>query len=399
MKFSELEAKMSNQGINSLAEIARRLSTSPQAVSNWKSRDHVPYHIELKVNKEYNETTLTLMSDRFSGGYHNKEDFKSVNLYDIFVSLSSKIKILIIITFFSIFSTFTYVQFFKKPIYESYATILIPSNDKTSGLGQLSGIAAEFGIAAPNENTVDLSSPSLFPKLIKSRRFIERILDKKFYISSLDKELELISILANREKFTESERKEFLPIAVSILSDQHLSIEKDAASPFSTIRVKTFDPTFSRDLAVVVLENLESLNRFFRSQNVNDRIKFINSRIQTVDDELKNSEISLKNFYEKNQQLVSPSLRLEEERLRRNVEVQKNVFLTLKQQLELAKIEEIQEASIVQILDKPQVPLDPININLLSSVLMSILFGIIISLLVIYTVSFMTSEDIEDQKR
>ena len=42
--------------------------------------------------------------------------------------------------------------------------------------------------------------------------------------------------------------------------------------------------------------------------------------------------------------------------------------MTLKQELELAKIEEIQKASIVQILDKPFLPLGPINKNVKQSI-------------------------------
>ena len=54
-------------------------------------------------------------------------------------------------------------------------------------------------------------------------------------------------------------------------------------------------------------------------------------------------------------------MQLEQERLDRDVEIQKGVYLTLKQQLELAKIEEVQETSVVQILDRPQIALGPSN--------------------------------------
>ena len=49
---------MSEKGIFSLAEIARFLQTSPQAVSNWKSRDQVPHHIAAKIivkNEDFSE--------------------------------------------------------------------------------------------------------------------------------------------------------------------------------------------------------------------------------------------------------------------------------------------------------------------------------------------------------
>ena len=45
MKFSEFEDIMNAKGINTLADIARSLDATPQAVSNWKARDQIPYHV------------------------------------------------------------------------------------------------------------------------------------------------------------------------------------------------------------------------------------------------------------------------------------------------------------------------------------------------------------------
>ena len=49
MKFEELESYMKSRGYATLAEISRALSTTPQAVSNWKARDQVPHTI-LQLN-------------------------------------------------------------------------------------------------------------------------------------------------------------------------------------------------------------------------------------------------------------------------------------------------------------------------------------------------------------
>ena len=42
MNFNEFENRMSQLGYTTLAEIARALDTTPQAVSNWKSRMSFP---------------------------------------------------------------------------------------------------------------------------------------------------------------------------------------------------------------------------------------------------------------------------------------------------------------------------------------------------------------------
>ena len=51
MKFSTLEKIMYENGARNLAEIARKLKTTPQAVSNWKARGQVPFHVVAEINK------------------------------------------------------------------------------------------------------------------------------------------------------------------------------------------------------------------------------------------------------------------------------------------------------------------------------------------------------------
>ena len=53
MKFSELQQQLKeNFGIDHLADIARELAVSPQAVSNWKARDSVPYKYVLIIREK-----------------------------------------------------------------------------------------------------------------------------------------------------------------------------------------------------------------------------------------------------------------------------------------------------------------------------------------------------------
>ena len=53
MRFTKLIDIMSANGVNSLAEIARKLKVSPQSVSNWKARDQVPYKYVVEVQNRF----------------------------------------------------------------------------------------------------------------------------------------------------------------------------------------------------------------------------------------------------------------------------------------------------------------------------------------------------------
>ena len=400
MKFSEFEELMKSLGITSLASMARKLNTTPQAVSNWKSRDQVPYHIVTKLNNGLSDFNLVSKSDNFvlnvQKPFNNFLEDDNLSIFDFLLILSKHIKIIFLTTFITVFFTFNYVQFFKTPSYQSWATVLLPENS-SNNLGGLAGLASQFGVSIPMDMSSDLSSPSLYPELLKSRRFAEQIIDEEFFTNKYKKKLPLLAILTHGDKSPTSSRDTLISEAFEILNRKYLSFEQSTKSPVSVIKISAFEADFAKELANVILNQLENLNRYFKSQSVIEKNIFIENRIETVKIDLDKSEIAVKEFNERNRQISSPALQLELDRLEREVEVQKSIYLTLKQQLELAKIEEIQEASIVQILDRPTTPLYPSNKNLPSSLVFSTIVGLALGVIFSF-IRYFTNTDENDNK-
>jgi len=405
MNFSELETLMSSRGVTTLAEIARTLNTTPQAVSNWKARDQVPHHIVAKLNQS---STPTADSSQTSDGapvysspvthYASPSIYEkdSISLSDILLTMATQIKVILFIPFITIFITFTYVMFMQQPLYESSATLLLPK--KSSNLDGIAGLASQFGVNVPNETGADLSSPSIFPELVQSRTFAEKILKNYFYTDRYKKKLSLLAILTYGDGSAGNGRDTLVTNALGSLQSM-IQFLPDPRSSFSIIKVTAFEPLFAKELAEAVLSELEALNRYLKSQTVNEKINFINERINSVEEDLKSSEQRFKSFNEQNRQISSPSLQLELDRLSRDVEIQKGIYLTLKQQLELAKIEEVQETSIVQVLDRPQVPLGPSNKNFKRSVMVAAFLGLGLGILFGFIRSYMNNNDIDERRK
>jgi len=395
MKFDELEKLMEQHGVATLADIARILSTTPQAVSNWKSRDQVPYHVIAKINQMTSNDDKSLPQQSqfiFESG-------NAITLNDIFVILAQQLKVIFLLPFITVFFTFTYVQFIKQPLYQSSASILLPDNQGGGNLGGLAGLASQFGVNIPTGSQADLSSPTLFPELLRSRTFAEKIIYKEFYTNRYKKKLPLLSILTHGDEPTKLGREELIVKAIKELYGEMLVYEQDFKSSFSIIKITAPEPVFAKELAEVIILELEKLNRYFKSQNVSEKINFIDNRIISVQGDLEKSEQRLKAFNEQNRQISSPALQLEQEYMMREVEIQKGVYLTLKQQLELAKIEEVQQTTIVQILDRPQVPLSPSNIQLIRNVFISGLLGIGLGILLAFFRTFVNNADVEERKK
>ena len=70
MTFEALLEIMAQHGITRLAHIARELDVSPQAVSNWKARDQVPYKITAIIKGKYGSSVET---DEEKGAQYQKK--------------------------------------------------------------------------------------------------------------------------------------------------------------------------------------------------------------------------------------------------------------------------------------------------------------------------------------
>ena len=118
MKFSELQDILKEKfGIDHLADIARELEVSPQAVSNWKARNKVPYKYIIKIRKEIEgsqkdiakaseKNSPNLIQDIPQYGNFQDNDKDTISLSDIMLVIARQLKIIIIMLLIAKFLLF-----------------------------------------------------------------------------------------------------------------------------------------------------------------------------------------------------------------------------------------------------------------------------------------------------
>jgi uncharacterized protein involved in exopolysaccharide biosynthesis len=152
--------------------------------------------------------------------------------------------------------------------------------------------------------------------------------------------------------------------------------------PLFTLSITSPEAHLSEQIAYAVIEELDKLQKEFKSQGIIQKKVFIEERIKDVQKELGKTEVILKNFREQNKQIVfSPALLLKQERLERDIQVQTEVFISLKQQFETVKIEEVQETSFVHVLDTPNIPVSD-NTSGMKIVIIAGFFGVAIGIII-----------------
>ena len=138
-----------------------------------------------------------------------------------------------------------------------------------------------------------------------------------------------------------------------------IEISENIETSIVTVSVEASEPKLAADIAKALILELDLHQKKFQTEQIVKKRIFIEERIKEVKINLVKSEEELKDFREQNRNYSdSPSLLLEFERILRELEVQKQLYITLKREYEMTQIKEVEDSDIFHILDEPEIPLN-----------------------------------------
>ena len=323
--------------------------------------------------------------------YYYEED--TISLSDILLVLAKQLKLLIITPLVLGFLTALYVLFISQPVYVSSAKIM--SSGGGSSTSQLQGLAAQFGVAVPSGGGEN--AQWVYPELIKSRTLARALLDRKFDTNEYGPEKSLLQILTYGDEEPAMSLDTLEIFGVNALLGM-IDVGDDKMSSIYTITVNAFEPQFAADLCAAIIKELDKHQRKYKTEKVKETRLFIEGRIVEVQKELEGAEEDLKVFRDRNRQILgSPALLLEQQRLTRETSVLTGVFTTLKQQLEMTKIEEVKESALVQVLDPPEAPLYRDSPKRKRSVLLALILGFGLAVGLAFVKEYASNSDDEEK--
>jgi uncharacterized protein involved in exopolysaccharide biosynthesis len=406
MTFNELKKAFEEKlGIKHLSDIARELEVTPQVVSNWKARDEVPYkyikafrEIIQKIENENFETKSGLSGLDFLEGISETESTLSDNIIKVFQFIRKHVKIITICPIICLVGAFIYLKFFADPLYYTSAKLL-PINESTRS-SDIAGIASQFGFNLESQlKDVSISSVEIIPHILQSRTLANSMLDLQFNTKEFGDGYRLIDIIRKNTDKTKIWGKSARQSAANQLLKMFFA-KKSRSLPIITLGVYSKEPAFAADLCSAIIENLENLITSVKLSQVKEKKVFIENRIKEILRDLSINEDALKKFREKNRDIMfSAKLLLEQERLVRDVQVQTQLYITLKSQFEMVRIEEVQKNTIVQVLDPPEVPDKKIRPIPTRIYFFAFVFGIALPLLYIILIEWFNNNKVELLKK
>jgi len=216
----------------------------------------------------------------------------------------------------------------------------------------IAGLAGQLGISMATEGS---RSPRFYAELIKGRAMLERVLLSTYAdpagAAGVSDTVSLLTILGTTGRtYVDSVERgvRALQRMISVSADNQTSIVR--------VSVDSRYPALAAAIANRVVEYLNEFNTRHRQSQAGQRRVFVEKRLAEVEDSVRRAEQDLRTFYERNRSWEqAPQLRVEEGRLRRQLDLRQEVHLTLAREYETARIEEVNDTPVLTVLD-PAVP-------------------------------------------
>jgi uncharacterized protein involved in exopolysaccharide biosynthesis len=239
---------------------------------------------------------------------------------------------------------------------------------------QLSGLAAEFGFnVSANEPA---ASPSFYTFLLQSRELLRAAVRTAYDLPAKDTTRRgTLLEWYHPPGDTPAEREE---AAIDRLR-RDLRAATDAETGTVQLKVRNRSPRLAFEITSRLMELVSDFNLQKRSSQAAAERKFVEAQVQEAGGRLQAAEDRLKTFLQQNREYrTSPQLLFEYDRLFRAVTMQQQVYSSLAQAFEQARIDEVRNTPVLTLVDPPNLPAEPDRRWLLAKVLLAALLGAMI---------------------
>lgn len=263
------------------------------------------------------------------------------------------------------------VNFFVFDLSYKATTTLLPETEKgkLGGLSQFSGLAQLAGVSVPN---ADISR--LYPIIITSETVLIPVIEHAWTTKRYQQPVNLITFLEIDEGTPAKDVERALKELRGLITTAY-----DTKTSTVVITLELEEQQLAADVLNGIVAEVDKFMRLKRINTATEQVRWISTRLVDVEKELRQAEEGLKTFMERNRRVMdSPQLTLEQQRLLREVTVKSTIAIELKKQYELAKIDEIKNISVVNVLDPARPPVKKEHPKRATNTALAFLFSIAI---------------------
>ncbi len=291
---------------------------------------------------------------------------------------------------------------FKTESFDADLTFVVDeSQDSPSGLGMVSGLASQFGFNIGGSSNGTFSQANIQELLISKRvvyqailqngtidskddLLINHFLEINEYKKSWADEMSDFSFPPNLSEFS-FEHDSIMGIVYSDLINNYISTHLEEESSIFKITSSSKNEQFAKLLVESLAQKIEEYYTKFQTAKSESTLSLLSIRADSVLGELKNAEYRYASHKDSNFGVQRAKGLIDEIRLKRDVEILNIMYGEIVKNLELSKFTLINNKPLLNIIDRPNLPLEGDKISVVKAfILFSILGGFIICLYLIF---------------
>ncbi|MGI8546430.1 MAG: Wzz/FepE/Etk N-terminal domain-containing protein [Gemmatimonadaceae bacterium] len=275
---------------------------------------------------------------------------------------------------------------FAKRTYTAVASFVAQGRHMSGGA---QGLAAQFGILASGADASD--SPPFYVELLKSPAILGEIAAMKYRTSGSQLDSNLVERYGG-DKPTAAERRQR---AIDHLG-RMVKAQASAPTNIITVDVTAETPGLSATILQNLLSQVNEFNLHRRQGQAAAEKEFAEARLSETNGELHAAEDRLRMFLDVNKVRTAPELNLEEDRLRRAVQMRQQLYTSLAESYQSAKLEEARDIPLISVIDPVEVPPTADPRGFLKRFMIGLLAGLTIATVVVYVREYFRAATADD---
>jgi len=303
-----------------------------------------------------------------------------IQLKDILIKLSEykiylfgkKFTIIAVSVLFFVFGIVFAISDNKK--YTAELTFVVEDQQQGGGaLGTMSGMASQFGFDIGASSSTTFSQNNIL-EFLKSRGVVESTLMQNRKVNKTEDLLIEHYLYLNKITGSWKANKDLNPVSfhgiltqdndsvsgnvwMSIIEDKLVVELQSVEANIINLSYTSVNEGFAKTFVEALIEQMSKMYITHQTAAASNTLDFLTSRSDSVFMELEIAEEEFAKVKDINQRIVKASGRLKELQLMRRVEVLNTMYLEIVKNLEISKLTLLNQTPIIQIIDKPILPL------------------------------------------
>lgn len=295
----------------------------------------------------------------------------------------------------------------KAVTYKAELTFVVEDSDSRGGLGNLGGLASQFGFDFGMSGGSTFNEGNI-AQLLVSRKIVEDALLEKVKLGEREKLLINHHIEFNnyRQKWLESkpslagiqftddrttftlEHDSIMGIAWKNLTEKNVFVELGDETNITKVSCVSKNEQFAKLFVEALVKKVSAYYTSFQTAKASHSLDFIQNRADSVLVELKNAELAYARYKDSNFGVMRAEGLVEDLRLKREVEILNVMYIEIVKNLEVSKMTLLNQKPLINIVDKPIYPLELKRFSFVKGLVLFSFFGFILATMFVLVASF-----------